>query len=324
MAGKGRGRLLAPGRKAAAKSKVKTKLAKAVQKKAQKEAKNQAKQESKVSGHFQKAMNTYFERTIQEDRQYVLGMLAENDAWVPRLAALFRCGAMKTLLETGEMTADPGAGDPDEPRWKGKVYKLLSLPLQAKLAMVKPYVKLPVDDETDAGGAWLDQVMKYLFHIDDLTPLPKHENIRSYKILEAFAKARIDEIGQNRLKGKDLVFGKKDDLAFYALDETDPSILKCQFVPNVSARLPDINGVGTKWTLSNPYDPNCEVVCDENHSITFQCSSFFAVIRFLDTKRWTYVLDLEEGTKEDPGTSAGSGAASARLGLTFPVSKAAA
>ena len=214
-----------------------------------------------MSGHFQKAMNTYFERTIQEDRQYVLKMLAENDAWVPRLAALFRCGAMRTLLETGEMTPDATLGDSDEPKWKGKVYKLLSLPLQAKLAMVKPFVTLPVDDEEAAGGAWLDQVMKYLFHIDEQTPLPKHESIRSFKTLEAFAKARVDDIGRNRLEGKSLAFGKKDELAFYGLDDANPSLLKCLFLPDAIARLPDINGADTKWNLSNPFDANCEAVC---------------------------------------------------------------
>ena len=158
------------------KSKAKSQLAKVVEKKTQKEAKNQAKQESKVEAHFQKAMNTYFERAIQEDRQYVLQMLTENDAWVPRLAALFRCGAMKTLLEKGQLDEDgTNAADAEEPMWKGKVYKILSLPLDAKLSMVKQFVKLDIEDEADAGGPWLNLVMKYLFHIDESTPLPKHE-----------------------------------------------------------------------------------------------------------------------------------------------------
>lgn len=58
----------AAARAAATASKTKSKLVKALDKKTQNEQKHQAKKESRVSGHFQKAMNTFFERTIQEDR----------------------------------------------------------------------------------------------------------------------------------------------------------------------------------------------------------------------------------------------------------------
>ena len=133
-------RTRAGGRAGAPKSK---KLVAAVQKKAKTEAKLQAKKESKVGNHFQKAMNCFFERTIQEDRQYVLTMVAENDAWIPRLAALFRSGAMKQLLEAGESAVLGSHGESSgDDKWKGKVYRILALPLKAKLCMVKPFVKL--------------------------------------------------------------------------------------------------------------------------------------------------------------------------------------
>ena len=282
----------AAARAAATASKTKSKLVKALDKKTQNEQKHQAKKESRVSGHFQKAMNTFFERTIQEDRQFVLKMISENDPWIPRLAALFRSGAMKQLLETGtllpEIEVDAGEQGGS---WKGKIYKILGLPLEAKLRMIRPFVKLNMEDEQDAGGPWLDLVMKYLFHVDERTPLPKHPEIRKYQVLEAFAKCRVEHLGGNRLQDVALDFGKKENLTFFHLDEACGSLLHCDFL-NLQARLPEIRGGDTKLELPNVYDPNCEAQCVQDPAVVFKCSSFFGDLSTVDTNRWNYDADL--------------------------------
>ena len=137
-------------------------------------------------------------------------------------------------------------------------------------------------------------------------------------MLNQFARCRVQDIGGNRLEGKTLQFGKKEDLAFFNLDETNPSLLVCNFVKEQVARLPDLNGTDTKWSLSNIYDPNCEAVCQNDDTMTFTCSSFFAPLRNLSaSKRWNYTLVIEE-----PNVSAGSGQteASKAEGLSFQVS----
>ena len=303
-------------RAAAAEPKTKSKLVKALDKKTQSEQKNQAKKESKVSGHFQKAMNTFFERTIQEDRQFVLKMISENDPWIPRLAALFRSGAMKQLLETGTLLPELGSdGGEQGPSWKGKVYKILGLPLEAKLCMVKPFVKLNMDDEQDAGGPWLDLVMKFLFHVDERTPLPRHPDIRKYHVLAAFAKCRVEHLGGNRLEGVSVEFGKKENLKFFHLDEACGSLLHCPFLKS-HARLPEIQGADTEWELSNVYDPSCEARCVQNPAVVFKCSSFFGTITHLDTNRWNYCID-----NFLPQSSEASAASAAEGALVFAVSR---
>ena len=51
-----------------------------------------------VSGQFAKCMSTYYERALKEERDFVFSKLAKHDSWMPKLAAMFRSGALEKLL----------------------------------------------------------------------------------------------------------------------------------------------------------------------------------------------------------------------------------
>ena len=71
---------------------------KTLQKTKQREDKRQDKKEARVSGQFAKCMSTYYERTLKEERDFVFSKLAQHDSWMPKLAAMFRSGALEKLL----------------------------------------------------------------------------------------------------------------------------------------------------------------------------------------------------------------------------------
>ena len=172
-----------------------------------------------------------------------------------------------------------------------------------------------IENEDDAGGPWLDQVLRYLFHIDDKTPLPKHPEIRSYHVLGLFAKERVERLGRNRLEGKDLHFGKRDGLNFYTLKEDDRT-LECCFLKGQATKLPEVAGPDTTWELTDIYDPNCQAKCLQDESVSFLCSSFFGGARSVDlqTGRWDYDVTLPGSEALDvPVPSAGS--------MGFPLSR---
>ena len=300
-------------------------IVRAVERKNKQEKRQQDKKEAKVSGHFQKAMNCFFERTIQEDRSYVFEMLAQNDAWMPRLAALFRSGAMKQLLTEGMSALKDFRAMDDEPRWRGKCYKLLGLPLTAKMHMVEPWVTFPDKEIADGhvNNNWLDQVLKYLFHINEKTPLPKHEDIRSLKVLRKFAEARISDIG-NRFENVDLDYGDQGPLKFYELN-TDMTVLRCCFLDQ-EASLPNMKG-GTEWILTNAFDAGCEAVCVADNGVRFSCASFFSAARALSVGKWSYEIAVTPkeplDTQESDGKSQSAASPAASVGglalaLTLP------
>ena len=273
------------------------KIVQAVQKKVKTEQRHQQKKEERVNPSFQRAMNCFFERTIQEDRSYVFEMLAQNDAWMPRLAALFRSGAMKQLLTEGMSSLDSFTMSGDEvPRWKGKCYKVLSLPYNAKLHMVKPWIVDVIPDAEAAdghvNGNWLDQVLKFLFHVDEKTPLPKHSDIRSLDVLKKFAEARVNDIG-NRLSNKRLIYGEQEELKFYQLG-ADKRTLTCCFLAGEDnvASLPELRG-NAEWRLTNAFDAGCVAVCIPGRSHCLQ-------LRFL-LQQGQGPLDRQVGLRDQGG-----------------------
>lgn len=249
-------------------------------------------------------------------------MLAQNDAWMPRLAALFRSGAMKQLLTEGMSSLDSFTMSGDEvPRWKGKCYKVLSLPYNAKLHMVKPWIVDVIPDAEAAdghvNGNWLDQVLKFLFHVDEKTPLPKHSDIRSLDVLKKFAEARVNDIG-NRLSNKRLIYGEQEELKFYQLG-ADKRTLTCCFLAGEDnvASLPELRG-NAEWRLTNAFDAGCVAVCIQDEAIAFSCASFFSKARDLSTGKWGY--EIKEEPEDVPEQGAGSSLSPGRRVLQLALS----
>ena len=146
-------------------------VAKSVQKANAKQLKRQAKQEQKVQGGFRKAMSTFYERNLAEDREYVYKTLSEHEEWLPKLSAMFKSGALQSILE------DEQAGPEEEinleqlgRKIKGRACKLMNLPKHGKLILLQEYTNLENMDEADMADDWLNDAMTFLFHISSKTP----------------------------------------------------------------------------------------------------------------------------------------------------------
>ena len=96
--GKAKAKASQPGRRVSGKQSLGGRLVKTLQKTKQREDKRQDKKEARVSGQFAKCMSTYYERTLKEERDFVFSKLAKHDSWMPKLAAMFRSGALEKLL----------------------------------------------------------------------------------------------------------------------------------------------------------------------------------------------------------------------------------
>ena len=236
---KAKGKACQPGRRVSGKQSLGGRLVKTLQKTKQREDKKQDKKEVRVSGQFAKCMSTYYERTLKEERDFV----AEHDSWMPKLAAMFRSGALEKLLsmeaEQSTQLADQELANENGEdlgfRVKGRVTKLLKLPKDTEVRLLEDWFvsnSFP-DNEEDVNVEWLNLVLSFVLHVSAKTnvpPVPNHrfENVLS-KQFQLRAQFLQEKTGFLRLGAADgkvvqkLLYGDRSRLRFYFLDNTEVS-----------------------------------------------------------------------------------------------------
>ncbi|CAE7373765.1 unnamed protein product [Symbiodinium natans] len=269
-------------------------VAKSVQKANAKQLKRQAKQEQKVQGGFRKAMSTFYERNLAEDREYVYKTLSEHEEWLPKLSAMFKSGALQSILE------DEQAGPEEEinleqlgRKIKGRACKLMNLPKHGKLILLQEYTNLENMDEADMADDWLNDAMTFLFHISSKTPLPKVPNPRYSKVLQEQARLRVKAL---QFKGAErkLNYGDRCEIQCYytRMLEGGAQALHCGFLGEMAElpKLPD-NGV---WEVDNSHSLTAVVVNNRNKCLSLSSSFFPNVQHLKPDEAWSYEAEAEE------------------------------
>ena len=157
-------------------------MVKTLQKTKQREDKRQDKKEARVSGQFAKCMSTYYERALKEERDFVFSKLAKHDSWMPKLAAMFRSGALEKLLsmeaEQSKQLADEELANENGVelgfRVKGRVTKLFKLPKDTKARLLEDWFECSSfpDNEEDINVDWLNLVLSFVLHVSPKTNVP--------------------------------------------------------------------------------------------------------------------------------------------------------
>ena len=186
--GKAKAKASQPGRRVSGKQSLGGRLVKTLQKTKQREDKRQDKKEARVSGQFAKCMSTYYERTLKEERDFVFSKLAKHDSWMPKLAAMFRSGALEKLLsmeaEQSKQLADEELANENGVelgfRVKGRVTKLFKLPKDTKARLLEDWFECNSfpDNEEDINVDWLNLVLSFVLHVSPKTNVPPVPNNR--------------------------------------------------------------------------------------------------------------------------------------------------
>eukprot|EP00439_Symbiodinium_sp_Y106_P030001 s6269_g3.t1 len=123
-------------------------------------------------------MSTYYERTLKEERDFVFSKLAKHDSWMPKLAAMFRNGALEELLsmeaEQSKQLADEELANENGVelgfRVKGRVTKLFKLPKDTKARLLEDWFECSSfpDNEEDINVDWLNLVLSFVLHVSRL------------------------------------------------------------------------------------------------------------------------------------------------------------
>ena len=317
---KAKGKTFQPGRRVCGKQSLGGRLVKTLQKTKQREDKKQDKKEARVSGQFAKCMSTYYERTLKEERDFVFAKLAEHDSWMPKLAAMFRSGALEKLLsmeaEQSKQLADQELANENGEdlgfRVKGRVTKLLKLPKDTKVRLLEDWFErdsFPENDE-DVNVEWLNLVLSFVLHVSAKTkvpPVPNHrfENVLSkqFKLRAQFLQEKTGFLRLAAANGKvvqKLQYGDRSRLRFYFLDNTEVSQeLVCGFLGK-KVPLPKLHE--GQWLLSSEHDYNEACVhSSTNDAMSLVCASFFdKELKDLNPDdTWKY----DEAAAAEPGSS---------------------
>jgi len=266
---------------------------KTLQKTKQREDKKQDKKEARVSGQFAKCMSTYYERTLKEERDFVFSKLAEHDSWMPKLAAMFRSGALEKLLsmeaEQSKQLADEEVANENGEdlglRVKGRVTKLFKLPKDTKTRLLEDWFESESfpDHEEDVNVDWLNLVLSFVLHVSskaNVPPVPNNrfENVLS-KQFQLRAKFLQEKTGFLRLGAAEgqavhkLQYGDRSRLRFYFLENTEVGQhLGCGFLGK-KVPLPKLHE-GT-WVLSSEHEFEGVVQSSTNDAMSLICASFF-------------------------------------------------
>ena len=308
-----------PGRRVSGKQSLGGRLVKTLQKTKQREDKKQDKKEARVSGQFAKCMSTYYERTLKEERDFVFAKLAEHDSWMPKLAAMFRSGALEKLLsmeaEQPKQLADQELANENGEdlgfRVKGRVTKLLKLPKDTKVRLLEDWFvsdSFP-DNEEDVNVEWLNLVLSFVLHVSAKTNVPPVPNNRFENVLSKQFKLRAqflqEKTGFLRLGAADgqvvqkLQYGDRSRLRFYFLDNTEVSQeLVCGFLGK-KVPLPKLHE--GQWLLSSEHDYEACVHSSTNDAMSLICASFFdkELKDLSPDDTWKY----DEAAAAEPGSS---------------------
>ena len=186
--GKAKAKASQPGRRVSGKQSLGGRLVKTLQKTKQREDKRQDKKEARVSGQFAKCRSTYHERTLKEERDPVFSKLAKHDSWMPKLAAMFRNGALEKLLsmeaEQSKQLADEELANENGVelgfRVKGRVTELFKLPKDTKARLLEDWFECNSfpDNEEDINVDWLNLVLSFVLHVSPKTNVPPVPNNR--------------------------------------------------------------------------------------------------------------------------------------------------
>ena len=268
-------------------------LVKTLQKTKQREDKRQDKKEARVSGQFAKCMSTYYERTLKEERDFVFSKLAKHDSWMPKLAAVFRSGALEKLLsmeaEQSKQLADEELANENGVelgfRVTGRVTKLFKLPKDTKARLLEDWFECNSfpDNEEHINVDCLNLVLSFVLHVSPKTNVPpvpnnRFENVLSkqFELRAQFLKEKTGFLRLGAAEGQavqKLQYGDRSRLRFYFLETTEGGQgLGCGFLGK-KVPLPKLHE-GT-WVLSSEHDFEALVHSSTNNAMILICASFF-------------------------------------------------
>ena len=295
-------------------------------KQAQRAAVRQQKQQERNEKTFANAVHASRASILDDDYRYIEETLGSNPAWISPLAGLIRSGSLNGLLKE-HVDLGAGRGGPGE-RWKGRVSKIVGLPVEMLVRML-----------TQSGVELSDtvvqkeEVVRHLFRahfwVSDGVGLPKTTpDIRYVTSLTQIAKLRIEHIGRNWLAAHntlapisldaysaghyDIWRVEDDELLCRAFTPDNDGHISKKHAPDGALKVTLPSLVEDNWVLTDPRLPDCRVHPSKSKggNFDFLASSFFDKLCPPD-ERWTYDLaqardEQESATTAEEARSAGT------------------